>query len=150
MFATPTLARLALGDVSELQMTARSKNARYLREHLLLVGTQVDDAIGDHHVGPAILDRQLFENAFTELDVSQSHGLRRLARLGQHLFRHVDADHVSLWTDLTSSDEAIEPCTGPKVYDALARLRCRNENGLATPANDSTASSGIASTVLVS
>jgi len=29
----------------------------------------VDDAIGDHNVRPTILDRQLFKDSLTELDV---------------------------------------------------------------------------------
>ena len=38
-------------------------------EHGTLVGAQVDDAVGDHGVGPAVLDGEGFGEALAELDV---------------------------------------------------------------------------------
>lgn len=46
-----------IGDVGELQHPARCEHAVDLVEDGALVGAQVDHAVGDHHVGPVVLDR---------------------------------------------------------------------------------------------
>ena len=56
---------------------ARAQHAADLVEHGPLVGAQVDHAVGDHHVGPAVLDRQLLGEALAELDVVEAERSRR-------------------------------------------------------------------------
>jgi len=41
----------------------------YFREHGPLAGAEVDDAVGDHDIGPAVFDREVFGQAFAELDL---------------------------------------------------------------------------------
>src|SRR5688500_1634473 len=47
--------RLAIGNVGELKVAARLKDPPYLCECLLLVGAEIDHAIGYHNVGPSAL-----------------------------------------------------------------------------------------------
>src|SRR5216684_6917166 len=100
--------RLAVGNVGELQMSARAQYAPDLLEHLLLVDAQVDDAIADDDVGPAILHRHLLQQALPELDLIETHRRGRGARLGEHFRQHVDANHPSAGSQLLCRDEAIE------------------------------------------
>ena len=46
----------AVGDVGELQHAAGAQHAVDLIEHGALVGAQVDHPVGDHRVGPSVLD----------------------------------------------------------------------------------------------
>ncbi len=46
-----------VGDVGELQDAARLEDAVDLVERGALVGAEVDHAVGDHDVGPCVLDR---------------------------------------------------------------------------------------------
>src|SRR5690606_41167492 len=50
--------RPPVGDVGELQPAAGPEHPPDLAEHGALVRTQIDDAVGDHHVSPAVLDRE--------------------------------------------------------------------------------------------
>src|SRR5258708_16925992 len=65
--------RFAVGNVGELQMSARTQYAPDLLEHLLLVDAQVDDAIADDDVGPAIRHRHLLQQALPDLDMIETH-----------------------------------------------------------------------------
>ena len=56
-------ARFAVRDVCELEVASGLQRPPYLAEHLPLVGTQIDGAVGDDHVGPAIFYGQLLEDA---------------------------------------------------------------------------------------
>jgi hypothetical protein len=73
-----------------------------------------------------------------------------LTGLGQHLGRHVDADDLAAGADLTGGDERIEPSAGADVDDLLARQQPPQRDGFPTPAKDSTARSGSASTARAS
>src|SRR5579885_1901834 len=112
----------AVGDFRELEHTARAQDPADLLEHCLLVGAQVDHTVGDHRVGPAVLDRDRFGEAFTELDMSEPERLRGGPRLGQHLGRHVYPDDLSAVADLAGGDEAVEPGAGADIDNTLANL----------------------------
>ena len=48
--------RFAVGNVGELQIAAALQHTRYFREDLALVGTEIDDPVGNDHIGPAVLN----------------------------------------------------------------------------------------------
>jgi hypothetical protein len=45
-------------DVGELESAAGTQDAVDLGEHRILVGDEVDDAVGDHHVDRFVLERE--------------------------------------------------------------------------------------------
>ena len=101
-----------------------SQHAADLVEHGPLVGAQVDDAVGDDDVGPAVRRPAASRR--------RPHGTRRgrvpervggLARLLQHLRGHVDADDPPGPSDLVGGDERVEARAGADVDDMLARLQ---------------------------
>ncbi len=49
--------RVPIRDIRVLKVTARPKHTKYFLEHLLFVGAQVDHAVADHDIGPAVFDR---------------------------------------------------------------------------------------------
>src|SRR5450432_1404757 len=56
----------------------------------------------------------------------------RVARLRDHLGRHVDADHAPRATDTPRCKKAVEACAAAKIEYRLARAQRRN--GLRIPA----------------
>src|SRR6516165_968232 len=113
----------AVGDVGELQPATGPQHAEDLGEHRALIGTEVDHAVADHDVGPAVVHRQPLGQAFAELDIAHAHRLCRRPRLGEHLFRHVDADHLAGRADLAGSDQGVEAGTRSDIDDLLAALQ---------------------------
>ena len=111
-------------------MSARAQYAPDLLEHLLLVGAQVDDAIADDDVGPAILHRHLLQQALPELDLIETHRAGRGARLGEHFRQHVDANHPSARSQLLCRDETIEAGARSCVDDFLSRHELPEREGI--------------------
>ena len=65
---------LPLGDdVGERQPAAGAEHARDLGEHAALVGREVHDAVRDHDVERAGVERQLLDPRATEADVLVAH-----------------------------------------------------------------------------
>ena len=62
----------AVGDVGELQHAAGSQHAADLGEDGAFVGAEVDDAVGDHDVGPVVVDGKRFGVALSELHVREA------------------------------------------------------------------------------
>jgi hypothetical protein len=90
-----------------------------LVEHGSFIGTQVDDAVGDDGVRPAVLDRQVLGEAAPELDLGQAEQVGGGASLGKHLVGHVDPDDSSRGADEMSGDEAVEAGARVDVDDVL-------------------------------
>ena len=109
-------------DVGNGEPTAGFEHAKRLAEHLFLVGDEVDHAIRDHDVGGVVGDRQMLEFAEAELDVGGADLGRVLARLGQHLVGHVDADDPARVTDLPRRQKTVEAGAAAEIDDGLARL----------------------------
>ena len=67
----------AVGDVGELQPAARAEHAADLGEHGALVGAEVDDAVGDDDVGPAVVDRAALRRGLRGTRRGRSRARRR-------------------------------------------------------------------------
>ncbi len=113
---------VAVGDISELQRVAGTQHAVDLGEHSALVGAQVDGPIGDDDVRPAITDRQSLGERLAEFDVAKTQRLGGGLCLGDHLGRHVDADHVTAGADLAGGDQHVESGAGADAENVLAGL----------------------------
>ena len=70
--AARALDQLALGDdVGDREPAAGAQRARRGAEHARLVGREVDDAVGDHDVDAAGLDRRLLDQPVEEREVAE-------------------------------------------------------------------------------
>jgi hypothetical protein len=112
--------RLPIGDIRELQIAARPQHTFDFRENSTLVGAQIDHAVADDHIGPAILDGQFFRQPFAKFDITETQRRRRRSRFGKHRVRHIDANDAARRADLTGRDKGIETGTRSNVDDALA------------------------------
>jgi hypothetical protein len=65
--------RLLDQDVADLQPATGPEHARHLAQGSVLVRHQIENAIGDDHVGPAILHRQRFGETVAELHIIDAH-----------------------------------------------------------------------------
>jgi len=85
--------RCGVDHIGDGKATAWFEYAERLAIDLLLVRNEVNHAIRDHHVGGVVGDWQVLDLAEAELDIRGADLLGIRACLGQHLMRHVDADH---------------------------------------------------------
>ncbi len=108
------------GDVGELQPTSGTQHPEDLGERGRLVGHEVQHAVGDHQVGPAVVDREILGQSLPELDVVQPQLLCGLARLGQHLVGHVHPDHLPAGSHEVGGHDRVEPAARPHVDHSVA------------------------------
>src|SRR5262249_35286053 len=99
---------LSVGDIGELHPTPGSQYAADLIEHLLLVGAEIDDAVGDHDIGPPRLDWHGFGQPLAKLDLAQPEHSRPRRALLHPLWGHAPAHHPPPHPDLARGDEAVE------------------------------------------
>ncbi len=123
----------AVGDVGELQRAAGAQDAEDFGEDGLLVGAQVDDTVGDDDVGPSVIDGHGLCEPLAELDVIEPEMCGRVARFGQHLGCHVDADDASGGSDVCRGDEGVEPRARADVDDLGAGFDALQGERVADP-----------------
>src|SRR5204863_9720455 len=104
-----------VGDVGELQPAAGLEHAADLGEHGVLVGAEVDCAVGDDDVGPAAIYGDRFGESFAELDVVVAQCRGGVAGLLHHLGCHVDPDDGTAGTVLGGWREGVEAGTAAAV-----------------------------------
>jgi hypothetical protein len=137
---------VAVGDVGELQPAAGTQDAADLRERRLLVGAEVDDAVGDDGVGPAVLDGELLEVALRISTWSRSSS-SATAR-DRSIISWVMSTPITRPSRPTCS-AAMKVSNPPPEPTSTTRSpgpSGRRTNGFPTPAKDSTARSGSEST----
>ena len=66
-------------DIGDSEPAARLQNAERLAQHAILVGGQVDNAVGNDHVDRVVRQRDVFDLALEELDVCRA-GLALISR----------------------------------------------------------------------
>ena len=123
--------RADVHHIGDRQPPTRLQHAERLAEHLRLVRHQVDHAVGDDHVARPVGDRQMLEFAQPELDIARADARRIVARLGQHLVGHVDADHPALGSDLPGGEQAVEAGTAAEIDQHLTRSQSSDRLGIA-------------------
>jgi len=120
--ASDEMARL-FAMSANCSVPAGSQDAPDLGEDGLLVGAEIDRAVGDDDVGPAVCDGKRFGESFAELGVGEAERLRGLPGFADHLRGHVDADDSSFYPHVGSGDEGVEPGAGANVDDPFTRVR---------------------------
>jgi len=103
-----------------MQPAARFQRPEGLAEYLALVGREIDDAVGQDHVGGGLGHRQVLDLAEAELHLRVAALICIAARLGDHLRRHVDADDVAVRSDGLGRQEAIQAAAGAQIQHRFA------------------------------
>src|SRR4051794_21733722 len=89
----------------------------------MLVRHQVEHAVADDHVRPAILNWQSFGGALAELYVVSPDLRCRPTRLVEHRGGHVYADPLAGWTHHRRGYQAVDPRATTDINDVLAQLQ---------------------------
>src|SRR6266540_1522056 len=111
----------------------------------VFVRHQVQHAVRDDHVSPAVLDRQGFAETFTEIDVVRACRRGARARFLQHGGCHVDADHITRCANHFAATRLSMPPPQPTSTTCSACCKAPTLNGLPVPANEAIVGSGIPS-----
>jgi hypothetical protein len=120
----PILRRqLVLGDdVGDADAAAGLEDPEGLGEHRRLVGRQVDDAVGDHHIDRLGGQGDGLDVALEEVDVGGGAGLGGVvAGQGEHLLGHVQPVGLAGRADPLGGQEHVDAAARPEVKDGLAR-----------------------------
>ena len=91
-----------------------------------------------------------FGEPFSELDMVEAELRGGGSRFDDHFWGHVDPDDPSARTDLGCHHERVEPGPGSDINHRSPGWSRPRENGLPTPAKDSTARSGSPSSTCAS
>src|SRR3712207_5401571 len=86
-----------------------------LPENLLLLGGEVYDAVGDHHVHVLVGQRNLLDLPLKKLHVLYPGLLLVLAGQGQHLVGHVQSVSLTSWRDTPGGEQHIYTATASEV-----------------------------------
>jgi hypothetical protein len=109
-------------DVGDLQPAARAQDAIDLPEHGVLVGHQVDHAVGDHDVDRAVLHRQRLDQRLVQLEVGEAHLGRARASALEHRRRHVDTDRAAARAGHLRRDQQVGARSAAEVEDHVPGL----------------------------
>src|SRR6185312_2991856 len=117
--------------VGDLEAAARAEHPEGLTENLVLVGREVDDAIGDDDVDRICVDGEMFDFAEAEFDVRSANLCGILAGEGDHLGGHVDPEHAAFGAHHLCCEEAIDAAAGAEVEHCFAGLKGSDGGGVA-------------------
>mmetsp|Transcript_134688 Transcript_134688/g.200438 ORF Transcript_134688/g.200438 Transcript_134688/m.200438 type:complete len:298 (-) Transcript_134688:261-1154(-) len=109
-------------DVGKVEFATRLEQIQTLLQDGFLIGTQVDNAVGNDNVkgsGFQVEIRQCLQVPLSEFDVGKSKLVRvvvqMLGRHGELFFRHVHADDFSGRTDQLTGDVDVTPGAASQI-----------------------------------
>src|SRR5690606_14921175 len=123
-------------DVGHLQASAGAQHAEGFGEDLVLVGAEVDDAVGDDDVDGRVRDGEMLDLAEAELDVGGPDLLGVAAGERDHLGGHVNAVDAAGLADHLRGEEAVDAAAGAEVEDDLAAFERGDGGGVAAAEGD--------------
>ena len=109
-------------DIGNGKTAAGLQHAKRLAQDAVLVGGEVDDAVGDDDVDGVVRKRDILDLAFEELDVVSGHLALIFPRERQHLIRHVEPVGLACRAHPASRKKDIDSTTGPEIEHVLSRL----------------------------
>ena len=121
----------ARDDVGDGEPSARLQHPERLAEHAILVGGQVDDAIGDDDVDRVVGQRDGLDLALEELDVVGARLALVVARQRQHLVGHVEAVGLALRADAARRQQHVDAAARAEIEHGLARFQLRQRGRIA-------------------
>jgi hypothetical protein len=115
---------MVLGDhVGNADPPAGYQDTEHLGEHGGLVGGQVDDAVGDHHVDGRVRQRDGLDLALEELHIGCPGFAGVSTRQLEHLVGHVDAIHEPGRTDPPRRQQYVDAPARSQVKDSFALVQ---------------------------
>ncbi len=107
------------------------EHAEGFAENAVLVGREIDDAVGDDDVDGVIGQGNVFDFALEELDILDTGLALILARESEHLVGHVESVGFAGGTDALSREQDIDAAAGAEVENDLAGVQLRQRRRIA-------------------
>ena len=122
LHAAPHLGRhlAANHDVGDREAAAGLEHAEGFAQHAILVGREIDHAVGDDHVDGVVGQRDVLDLALQELDVLDAGLALILSRQRQHLVGHVEAVGLARRTDAPGRQQHVDAAARAEVEHGLA------------------------------
>ena len=111
--------------VGDGEAAAGPQHAEGLAQDAVLVGGEIDDAVGDDDVDGVVGQRNVLDLALEELDVGGAGLALVFARQGEHVVGHVEAVGLARGPDAARGEQHIDAAAGAEVEHRLAGLAVR-------------------------
>ncbi len=121
----------ARDDVGDGEAAAGAEDAEGFGEDAVLVGGEVDDAVGDDDVDGVVREGDVLDLSLEELDVGEAGLELVLAGEGEHLVGHVEAVGKTGSPDAAGGEEDVDASAGAEVEDDLAGEEIGEGGGVA-------------------
>src|SRR5271157_719102 len=122
----------AFGDnVGNGQAAAGFENAEGFGQYAVLVGREVDDAIGNNDIDRVVGQGNVFDFAFEELGVVHAGLLFVLVGEGQHFVGHVEAVGFAAGRDAPRREQDVDAAAASEVEDCFAGFQFGQRGGVA-------------------
>src|SRR5271157_5508486 len=118
-------------DVRHSEAAAWFQHAKGLAQHAVLVGGEIDDAVGNNHVHRVVRQRNGLDLTFEELDVVHPGFALVFARQGQHLVGHVQAVSPARRAYAPRRKQHVNAAAGPEIKHRLARVELSQRRRIA-------------------
>ena len=118
------LVHVGIGhDVADGESSPWPQDAGGLEEDPALVRGEVDHAVGDDHVDRRVVQGNVLDLAFEELDILGVRLGRVVAGQGEHLVGHVEAVGPSAGAHSSCGQQDVDPAARSEVEDRLALVQ---------------------------
>src|ERR1035438_3278061 len=112
-------------DVGDRKKSAVLEDAERLSQDDVLIGSEIDDAVGDDDIDRLVWERDIFDSAEEELSVLHScFHLVRSSKLN-HFRCHIKSVDPACWPDATRGEEHVNTTARTEVEDDLTGQQCR-------------------------
>src|SRR5262249_15301414 len=120
-------------DVGHGEPTAGLEHAEGFGQHAILVGRQIDHAIGDDHVHAGFGQGDLLDLTLEEFHVLDVGLALVLKSEGQHLVRHIEPVGFARWPDASSGEKHVDAAPRAEIENGLADPQLGERRGIAAP-----------------
>ena len=107
-------------DVGDGEAAAGAEHAKGFAQDAILVGGEIDDAVGDDDVDGVVGQGNVFDLALEELDVGDAGLALVFAREGEHVVGHVEAVGFAGGADALCGEQHVDAAAGAEIEYGLA------------------------------
>jgi hypothetical protein len=96
-----------------------------------LIWHEIEDAVGDDHIGPVIRNRQCLAVACSKRDIGQTSCKCITLGFTQHLGGHIDTDDLPRWPNHFGGYQTIDTGAGANIYHTFIGVQRTEAEGVA-------------------
>ena len=118
-------------NVGDGEAAARLEHAKRLAQDAVLVGREIDDAVGDDDVDRVVGQGNVFDLAFEKLDVFDACLALVFAGQGEHVVGHVEAVSLAAGSHAARGEQHVDAAAGAEVEHNVTGLEIDERGGIA-------------------